>query len=137
MRELKKYYQLQDNGFYKVQIGDTDREELKARFRKLGFSALNFTDSRSVYQFYNLGRLWNDIQVALDAGIKLWHPATEPVSAAEVYKYLSGEDFVNELEGTPANYDYKTVYADVFGGVDGYIENKEEVLCEIKEFIKS
>lgn len=133
--ELKRYYQLQDNGFYKVQICDTDREELKARFRKLGFSALNFTDSRSVYQFYNLGRLWNDIQVALDAGIKLWHPATEPVSAAEVYKYISGEDFVNELEGTPANYDYKTVYAEKFGGKNGYICDKCEILKEIKDFI--
>ena len=114
--ELKKYYQLQDNGFYKVKVDDTDRDELKERFRKLGFSALNFTDSRSVYQFYNLGRLWNDIQIALDAGIKLWHPATEPVSAAEVYRYLSGEKFVNELGGTPANYDYKTVHAEIFGG---------------------
>lgn len=134
--ELKKYYQLQDNGFYKVKVDDTDRDALKKRFRKLRFSALNFTDSRSVYQFYNLGRLWNDIQIALDAGIKLWHPATEPVSAAEVYKYLSGEDFVNELEGTPANYDYKTVYAEKFGGKNGYICDKCEILKEIKDFIK-
>lgn len=133
--ELRKYYQLQDNGFYKVHVEDTDREELKNRFRKLGFSALNFTDSRSVYQFYNLGRLWNDIQTALVAGIKLWHPATEPVSAAEVYKYLSGEEFVNELEGTPVNYDYKTVYAEKFGGKNGYICDKCKILREIKEFV--
>ena len=135
--ELKRYYQLQDNGFYKVQVGDTDREELKARFRKLGFSALNFTDSRSVYQFYNLGRLWNDIQVALDAGIKLWHPATEPVSAAEVYKYLSGEAFINELDGIPADYDYKTIHAEKFGGKNGYISDKSHILGEIKEFVKN
>lgn len=135
--ELKKYYKLQDNGFYKVQVDDKDREELKNRFRKLGFSALNFTDSRSVYQFYNLGRLWNDIQIALENGIQLWHPATEPVSAAEVYKYLSGEEFVNELVGTPANYDYKTVYAEKFGGKNGYICIKCEILKEIKEFINS
>jgi len=135
--ELKKYYRLQDNGFYKVQVDDADREELKARFRKLGFSALNFTDSRSVYQFYNLGRLWNDIQVALEAGIKLWHPASEPVSAAEVYKYLSGEEFINELGGMPANYDYKTVHAEEFGGKNGYICDKCEILKEIKEFINS
>ncbi|MBE5845239.1 MAG: NAD(P)-dependent oxidoreductase [Butyrivibrio sp.] len=135
--ELKKYYQLQDNGFYKVQVGDTDREELKSRFRKLGFSALNFTDSRSVYQFYNLGRLWKDIQVALDAGINLWHPATEPVSAAEVYKYLSGEEFANELGVTPANYDYKTVHAEIFGGKNGYICDKKQILSEIKEFVEA
>ncbi len=133
--ELKKFYHLQDNGFYKVEVDDADREGLKDRFRKLGFSALNFTDSRSVYQFYNLGRLWNDIQTALREDIKLWHPATEPVSAAEVYKYLSGEEFVNELGGTPANYDYKTVYAEIFGGKNGYICDKGQILSEIKEFV--
>jgi len=135
--DLKKFYHLQDNGFYKVEVGDADREGLKEKFRKLGFSALNFTDSRSVYQFYNLGRLWNDIQIAMEEGIKLWHPAIEPVSAAEVYKYLSGEEFVNELTGIPANYDYKTIYAEKFGGINGYIENKEEILREIKEFIQA
>ncbi|SDB54038.1 RmlD substrate binding domain-containing protein [Pseudobutyrivibrio sp. YE44] len=134
--ELKKYYKLQDNGFYKVQ-DVVDREDLKTRFRKLGFSALNFTDCRSVYQFYNLGRLWNDIQVALEAGIKLWHPATEPVSAAEVYKYLSGEAFVNELGGTPANYNYKTVHAEIFGGKNGYISDKSHILGEIMEFVEN
>ena len=134
--ELKKYYQHQDNGFYKVKVSDEDREELKEHFRKLGFSALNFTDSRSVYQFYNLGRLWDDIQIALENDIKLWHPATEPVSAAEVYKFLSCEEFINELGGAPANYDYKTIHAEIFGGENGYICDKKKVLSDIKEFVE-
>ena len=133
--ELEKYYELQDNGFYKVHVDEADREKLKDKFKKLGFSALNFTDSRSVYQFYNLGRLWDDIQTALDSNIKLWHPATEPVSAAEVYEYLSGYEFINELGGSPADYDYKTIYAEKFGGKNGYICNKEQILTEIKEFV--
>lgn len=134
--ELNKYYVLQNNGFYKVNITDEDREKLKDRFRKLGFSALNFTDSRSVYQFYNLANLWKDINTALNTGITMWHPATEPVSAAEVYEYLTGEKFVNELGGVPAGYDYKTRYAKVFGGVTGYILDKERILKEIKSFVE-
>lgn len=134
--ELKKYYRLQDNGFYKVEVSDENREELKSRFKKLGFSALHFTDSRSRYQFYNLGHLWRDIQTALDAGIALWHPATEPVSAGEVYEYVTGEKFVNELDGEPADYDYRTMYAELFGGENQYISPKGCVLEEIKEFIK-
>lgn len=134
--DLNNYYTLQDNGFYKVQVEDEDKENLKEKFRKLGFSALNFTDSRSVYQFYNLGRLWGDIQIALNAGIKMWHPATEPVSAAEIYKYLTGNEFVNELGGVPAFYDYKTVYYELFGGRNGYICGKEHVLKEIERFVR-
>ncbi len=135
--DLNKYYNLQDNGFYKVDVKDDERDFLKNKFRKLGFSALNFTDSRSVYQFYNLARLWDDIQIALNNNIKLWHPATEPVSAAEVYEHLTGNSFVNELGVAPAEYDYKTVHDAIFGGSNGYICKKEDVLNDIKEFVKA
>jgi len=134
--ELSKYYQLQDNGFYRLNnVSEKDKIVLKDKFKKVGFSALNFTDSRSRYQFYNLGRLWGDIQKAIKEDIKLWHPATEPVSASELYKYLTGEDFINELEGKPADYDYRTIYSNIFGGKNGYISDKSRVLEEIKAFI--
>lgn len=134
--DLKKYYTLQSNGFYKVSVSDGEKEFLKSKFNKLGFSALNFTDSRSRYQFYNLGRLWDDIQTALKAELTLWHPATEPVSAGELYQYLSGQSFVNELDGAPADYDYRTVYDNVFGGHSGYVSDKSEVLQQIKQFVE-
>lgn len=133
--DLKDYYQLQDNGFYKVNVSENDKEMLKNKFRKLGFSALNFTDSRGIYQFYNLERLWDDIQTAIRAGIILWHPATEPVSAGDVYEYLTGKKFVNHLGGKPAAYNYKTIYAEIFGGSDGYICRKEDILKDIRSFI--
>ena len=151
--EIAGYYELLDNGFYrllpfessqnqceyKASINENSYEErkeiLKNKFRKLGFSALNFTDSRSVYQFYNLSRLWDDIQTALASGITMWHPATEPVSAAEVYKYLTGKEFVNEIMETPAFYDYRTIHGDVFGGNSEYICSKDDILMQIKDFV--
>lgn len=134
--QLINYYELQDSQFYKLKaVSENEKNELKKIFQELGFSALNFTDSRSVYQFYNLERLWGDIQTALNNDIKLWHPATEPVSAAEIYKYLTGEDFVNEIMANPAYYDYITVYSEIFGGRNGYINSKIEVLNQIKDFI--
>lgn len=136
-QEIEKYYICQENGFYKVNVNEEKKEELKNRFRKLGFSALNFTDSRSKYQFYNLENLWADINRAMDAKILLWHPATEPVSAGEIYKYLTGKEFVNKLNGTPANYNYKTIHAECFGGHDGYIMTKNKVLEEIKQLVQN
>lgn len=133
--EIMNYYIKQDNGFYKVSVKDEEREGLKNMFKESGFSALNFTDSRSRYQFYYLRNLWADINTALKAGIKLWHPATEPVSAEELYKYLTGEEFVNELDGIPADYDYRTIHAAAFGGSSGYISDKAKVLKDIKRFV--
>ena len=123
--------------FFLVSVSDTARDYLKEKFLKLGFSAINFTDSRSIYQFYNLANLWKDINIALSAGIELWHPAVEPVSAGELYKYLTGETFVNEIMQTPAYYDYKTIHSDTFGGSNGYIMDKESVMKDIKEFVES
>lgn len=133
---LNQCYELQDNGFYKCkELSCKMRDVLKERFRQLSFTALNFTDSRNVYQFYPLERLWDDIRLALENDIRLWHPATEPVSAAEVYEYLTGEDFVNELGGTPVVYDYRTKYDKLFGGSNGYICDKEQILQKIAVFI--
>lgn len=135
--ELEMYYQLQENGFYKVkELTFAESEALKERFRALGFSALNFTDSRSVYQFYNLERLWSDIQTALKADVKLLHLATEPVSAGEIYEYLTGETFVNKLDGIPAYYDYRTIYDEALGGKNGYLYSKEDTLKQLKNFVE-
>lgn len=134
---LKEWYMPQDNGFYKVKpLAAEEKENLKKVFLGLGFSALNFTDSRSRFQFYNLERLWKDIQLAMQAEIRLLHPATEPVSVGELYEYITGKVFVNELKATPADYDYRTLHAEVFGGKDGYIENKSAVMEQVRRFVK-
>lgn len=135
--ELDEYYVNQNNGFFKCrELTGTQENILKQLFQRLGFTALSFTDSRSVFQFYPLGRLWEDIQTALAHDIHLWHPATEPVSAGELYHYLTGEEFVNPCSQSPADYNFRTRHDKVFGGFGGYICNKERILCEIKEFIK-
>ena len=101
----------------------------------MGFSALNFTDSRSRYQFYDLRRLWHDIQIAIQSDLTIWHPATEPISSGELYEYLTGEHFVNELGGIPADYNYKTLYAEKFGAKGEYIMTRTQVLEAIKDFV--
>lgn len=135
--ELVNYYELQSNGFYKCRaLSEKERVFLKDKFKRLGFTALHFTDSRSVYQFYPLKRLWSDIQNALKLDIRLWHPATEPISAGELYEKLTGEKFENELSGAPVFYDYKTLYAENFGGKDGYLCTKKQIVEEIAEFVR-
>lgn len=134
---LKRFYSLQDNGFYKVTAKEEDKGELRDRFRALGFTALNFTDSRSAYQFYDLDRLWDDIETALENGITLLHTATEPVTAGELHRYLCGREFVNEVSEKPASYDYRTRYDGLFGGKGGYICSKAEVLEAIGRFVES
>lgn len=137
-KEIEKYYKIQDNGFYKVKnLNKIEKEILKEKFKNLNFTALNFTDSRNQYQFYPLNRLWKDINICLKNDIKLWHPATEPITSKEIYEYVVGQEFSNKLEGVPICYDYKTLFYKVFSGENGYILNKNQVLKKIKEFVLS
>lgn len=133
---VKAYYDLQPTGFYRVK-SDVPKEDLKSVFIASGFTAMNFTDSRSVYQFYPLKRLWSDIQTALKNGILLQHMATEPVSVSELHMFLTGNRFVNELQGCPAFYDYHTVNVSSYGGNGFYLLSKYDVMSSIKEFVNT
>lgn len=137
---LDDFYEKQDNGFYKCrELREADRCALKAFFKSCGFSALNFTDSRSRYQFYNLRFLWQHIQTALANKIKTMNITAEPVSAAELYEFLeenAEKAFVNELAKPPFDYDLRTKHAQLFGGKNGYLFGKDFVLKDIKEFVE-
>lgn len=135
---LDACYEPLDNGFYRCMKLQSDKKTLlQKKFKKLGFTALHFTDSRSTFQFYPLSRLWEDIQTALREDITLLNLATEPVSAGELYKSLTGESFRNELKADPAKYDFRTIHADKFGRKSGYICSKAEIMQDIKLFVQS
>ena len=133
---VKTGYTLADNGFYKLN-GTADKTALKDFFAGNDFNALAFTDSRSRYQFYNLGRLWQDIETARAAGLTMLHLCTPPISAAEVYTAVTGKaDWTNELPKSPFDYDLRSRYAAVLGGSGDYLCTKEEELDDVTPGIK-
>lgn len=133
---VKTGYTLADNGFYKLN-GTADKTALKEFFAGNDFNALAFTDSRSRYQFYNLGRLWQDIEAARAAGLTMLHLCTPPISAAEVYTAVTGKaDWTNELPKSPFDYDLRSRYAAVLGGSGDYLCTKEEELDDVTNFLR-
>lgn len=134
---LKSFYHLEGDGFYQCKkLSKEEEKKLQDIFKEINYTALNFTDSRSVYQFYPLSRFWEDMQIAWNQKIPVWHPVTEPVSAGELYEYLTGKKFVNELDAPPAIYNCRTRYAEIFGGKGDYLLNKEEVEQDIAKFLR-
>lgn len=133
---VKTGYTLADNGFYKLN-GTADKTALKEFFAGNDFNALAFTDSRSRYQFYDLGRLWSDISKARAAGIKMLHLCTPPVSAAEVYTAVTGQtNWRNELAKPPFDYDLRSRYAQLLGGSGAYLCTKQDELDDITRFLR-
>ncbi len=91
----------------------------------------------SAYQFYGVDRLWADIQVALEARLRLVNFATEPISVHELAKEVFGMAFDNRPpELNPVRSDIRSRFAGALGGRDGYLQAKEQVLAGISAFVK-
>lgn len=134
---IRGFYNLNENGFYQCKnLSSYEKEELKKHFKELQFSALNFTDSRGIYQFYNLKYLWNHIEIALNNKIKILNLAVEPVNVKELYYYLYNQNFNNELTKEVSYYNFKTKYDTLYNGANGYIFGREFIMKDIKKFIK-
>ncbi len=134
---IKDYYTKQDNGFYHVkELTNEERKQLKQFFDKFEFNALNFTDSRGVYQFYNLKYLWQHIEIAIKNKVKVLNLATEPVSISEIYTYIKGNKFINEISKNIPYYNFKTKYDYLYNGKNGYIFDKSFILEDIKKFVE-
>lgn len=136
--DLKQYYLLNDDGFYQVKMLNSEQKvALLHILDNLNFSALNFTDSRGIFQYYNLRYLAKDINIALNNKISKLNLSTEPISISELYFSLTGNEFKNEIAANPPFYNFKTIHDGFFGGENGYITNKRVVLSEIREFISA
>jgi hypothetical protein len=106
-------------------------------FDMLNNNCLDWTHFESLFQFYDLGRIWTDCQLQLDAGLPKANYATAPVMCAEVARKCFGASFANKTEKPPVQYDMHTCHATVFGGKGKYIADSEAVLNGLSEFVKS
>lgn len=133
---IKNFYYKNENGLFQCKnLTMEEKSLLKNFFIKIGFSALNFTDSRGIFQYYNLENLSKDIDIILQHKIKLVNLATEPIKTDELVYYLSKKVFKNILDKDVPNYNFKTKYDKIFGGQNGYIYNKKYILENLEGFI--
>lgn len=136
--DIYEFYCKTSRDFYKCKaLNEDERKALESKFKSANFSALNFTDSRGIFQFYDLEYLWAHIEEALKNNIKLLNLATEPIQIGELYYELTGKTFVNELGDKWPHYDFRTKYDKVLGGTNGYLFGKNQVVSQIKQFVEN
>lgn len=98
---------------------------------------LHAIDSRGVFQFYPMINLWYDLHTALSAGLKLVHLTAEPISVREVITEGFGKTFDHTLAGIPATYDMQSLYAELFGGKNGYQYSKRETIQATRAYAQT
>jgi nucleoside-diphosphate-sugar epimerase len=106
-------------------------------FDFLNDNNLHAIDSRGVFQFYPMINLWFDIQLAIEAGIKLVHLTAQPVSVATIAKDGFARGFANALDNPVGFYDMQTRYANVFGGEGRYQYSLRETLLAVRAYAQS
>ncbi|MDG3438846.1 NAD-dependent epimerase/dehydratase family protein [Nitrospirillum amazonense] len=104
--------------------------------RTAGFTALNFTNPDSSYQYYGLARLWSDIGVVIRNELPVVHLAPEPLRAGDIYQFVTGHSF-SGTDAATYHEDMKTLHADLLGGSRGYIQDRASVLSDISTFFRS
>lgn len=98
---------------------------------------LGYTHPDSTFQFYNMARVWEDMQRAVAADLKLVTFATEPIRAGDIAEKALNITITPDEGAKPVHYDIKSVYADVFGGKNGYLYTKEQIMPEVLDLITS
>lgn len=98
---------------------------------------LSAIDSRAVFQFYPMINLSYDIEIALDAQLKLLHLTAEPVSVAHIARMGFGKPFDNELASVPPRYDMRTQYAGLFAGTGHYQYSVRETLQAVRAYAQT
>jgi len=106
-----------------------------ALYDLLNHHRVSAIDSRAVYQFYDVTRLTNDLELAERANLGLLNVATEPIAIDRVARDVFDMALASGENRVPARYDFRTKHAELFGGHEGYLQGSNAVLEEIREWV--
>lgn len=84
-----------------------------------------------LFQYYDLRRLAADIDKAWDLGIDLLNISSGPLGTAEIRdRFFPGKE-LGAQGPAPASYDMRSKHAEAWGGADGYLYSKEQVMEDL------
>jgi hypothetical protein len=97
-----------------------------------------------LYQYYDLQRLWGDIEVALSNGLSILNLATPPLTSERVARECFAIDLSRqEVEATESPFsqmytrNMTTKHSGVFGREGDYLLTENEELESISKFARS
>ena len=110
-----------------------DGAQLTAALFAAGFTALNFTNADSTFQYYSLARLWSDIGVVIANDVPLVHLAPEPLRAGDIFEALTGTNFA-ERTAPLYHENMCTLHAGLWKNSGRYIQDGTSVMHELARF---
>ncbi len=135
---LRQVYSLNDqNGMFALDRTALRQSGAQASIEEsLGqhaLTAVQFTNPDSMFQYYGVDRLWEDIEAASAEGIRVLHLATEPVAAAQIHLAVTGRDMPH-TDARLHREDMRTLHAGLRGRTGPYLEDAQQVMARVTAF---
>ena len=96
---------------------------------------LDKVHSAGVFQYYDLRHLADDIDKAWERGIDLLNLSSGPLGTAEIRDLFFPGKELGTSGPAPARYDMKSKHAAAWGGIDGYLYNKQQVVENLADWL--
>ena len=109
------------------------RDKLDAEAIEQGFSAIQFHNPETTFQYYNMNRLWSDIEVAIQGNLSHVHLATEPVKASIIHERLTGRA-MPDTGARVHREDMRTAFSKLWGKQGPYLESSDNILEQLVLF---
>lgn len=98
---------------------------------------VNAIDSRGSFQFYPMVNLYSDLRQAQQAGIRLLHLTSTPISVATIAESVFDRPFSNELSRSPVSYDFRSVHPLGSTRSPGYQYDQRDILLAMRCYRQS
>jgi len=98
-------------------------------------NCLEMINPASRFQYYNVSKLWSDLQRLEDTGIQLVNFVSEPIRTGDIIERYFPAKAIGAKAMPRVNYDVRTLYSNTFGGPRHYLSGAELVMQELGDFI--
>jgi hypothetical protein len=100
-------------------------------------NCLNVINPSSVFQYYDMTAIWEDVQTILKHSIPLINLASEPVATRSVRDVYFPDKDIGSEPAPQASYDIRSLHAGVFGTNKGYRFDAGEVMDRLGSYIQT
>jgi nucleoside-diphosphate-sugar epimerase len=88
------------------------------------------------FQYYDVRRLWRDLQVVTTNNLRLVNIATEPIVTSEMVRKYFPAKRLHSSTAPPPSYNVRSLYESYFGGSGGYLFTAEQILADLGDWIR-
>lgn len=100
-------------------------------------NCLDAINPESIFQYYDVSCLWDDLQIVLGAHLPVINLVTEPIATHEIASRFFPQTQIGPGKNPAAHYDLQTNYSELFGGTGRYRFSAADILSQLGSYIQS